>query len=162
MQIQKTLSSDIVMVFDECSPYPCERVRLEKALERTHRWAKRCREYELQAHQNLFGIVQGGVHPDLRKQSAEELATLNFEGYAIGGLSVGEPAQVMNEIIEATEPYLPKDKPRYLMGVGFPRDIIAAVREKRPPAVTGEDGRRVVAIIQGVYESGRTGRPVKL
>lgn len=127
MGIQKFLGSDIVMAFDECSPYPCEKSNVEKALERTHRWALRCRNYELKPYQNLFGIVQGGVYPDLRKQSAEALTSLNFEGYALGGLSVGEPSDIMNEIIEVTEPLLPEEKPRYLMGVGTPRNIIEAV-----------------------------------
>ncbi|MDP1834531.1 MAG: tRNA guanosine(34) transglycosylase Tgt [Chlamydiales bacterium] len=127
MQIQKTLGSDIVMVFDECTPYPCERKLVESAVERTWRWGQRCRDFELAPHQNLFGIVQGGVHADLRRQSAESLASLNFEGYAIGGLSVGEPAHEMYAAIEATEPYLPQEKPRYLMGVGTPRNLIEAV-----------------------------------
>ncbi len=127
MQIQKTLGSDIVMAFDECSPYPCERSLLEKALERTHRWAKSCRDFELQPHQNLFGIIQGGVHLDLRQQSADALKQMNFEGYAIGGLSVGEPAHMMNAILKHLEPFLVKEKPRYLMGVGTPRNIIDAV-----------------------------------
>lgn len=127
MEIQKILGSDIVMAFDECSPYPCERIEVEKALERTHRWAKECRDYSLQEHQNLFGIVQGGVHADLRRQSAEGLASLDFDGYAIGGLSVGEPADVMYDVVDATVPYLPESKPRYLMGVGTPRNLIEAV-----------------------------------
>ncbi len=127
MQIQKTLGSDIVMVFDECSPYPCERPILERAMERTHAWAKRCRDFELQPHQNLFGIVQGGVHPDLREQSAKALSAIDFEGMAIGGLSVGEPAEIMNQVLDATVPFLPDEKPRYLMGVGTPRNIIEAV-----------------------------------
>lgn len=127
MRIQKGLGSDIVMAFDQCSPYPCERKDLEVGLKRTAEWAKVCREYPLQAHQNLFGIVQGGVHSDLRQQSAESLVPLNFDGYAIGGLSVGEPAEMMYQTIEATEPYLPQEKPRYLMGVGTPRNIIEAV-----------------------------------
>jgi queuine tRNA-ribosyltransferase len=127
MQIQKTLGSDIVMAFDECSPYPCERANAESALQRTHRWAAICREFPLQNHQNLFGIVQGGVYPDLRQESAKALTQLDFEGYAIGGLSVGEPAALMNSMIEEVEPFLPKNKPRYLMGVGTPRNIIEAV-----------------------------------
>jgi queuine tRNA-ribosyltransferase len=127
MQIQKTLGADIVMVFDECSPYPCERERVERAMERTHRWARRCRDYPLQPHQQLFGIVQGGVYPDLRIASACELAKIDFEGFAIGGLSVGEPAPMMYEMLEVVEPLLPKEKPRYLMGVGTPRNIIEAV-----------------------------------
>ncbi len=127
MQIQKVLGSDIVMAFDECSPYPCKREEVEKALIRTHRWAEKCRRYDLQPHQNLFGIVQGGVYDDLREQSAKALNALDFEGYAIGGLSVGEPAQLMYKTIEATEPFLKEDKPRYLMGVGTPRNLIEAV-----------------------------------
>lgn len=127
MHIQKILGSDIVMAFDECSPYPCTRESAEKALERTHRWAETCRNYELQSHQNLFGIVQGGIYSDLRCHSAKTLAALDFNGYAIGGLSVGEPADIMYQIIEATEPYLPIEKPRYLMGVGTPRNLIESV-----------------------------------
>ncbi|MEM1283081.1 MAG: tRNA guanosine(34) transglycosylase Tgt [Chlamydiota bacterium] len=127
MEIQKVLGSDIVMAFDECAPYPCERHAVESALEKTHCWAKVCRDYELQEHQNLFGIVQGGVHADLRKQSALGLASLDFDGYAIGGLSVGEPAKFMYDAIDSTVPYLPHEKPRYLMGVGTPRNMIEAV-----------------------------------
>lgn len=127
MFIQKTIGSDIVMVFDECTPYPCERKEVEQSLERTHRWAQRCRNYDLQAHQNLFGIIQGGAYADLRKQSAQALVPMNFEGYAIGGLSVGEPAAVMYDMIEQTVPFMPHEKPRYLMGVGTPRNIIESV-----------------------------------
>lgn len=127
MQIQKTLGSDIVMVFDECSPYPCEYENVRKAMQRTHRWAEQCRSFELQSHQNLFGIVQGGAYPDLRQESAKCLSQFDFEGIAIGGLSVGEPAETMNAMIESVEPYLPESKPRYLMGVGTPRNIIEAV-----------------------------------
>lgn len=127
MDIQKTLGSDIVMAFDECSPYPAERKDVEKALQRTHRWAAQCRSFDLQPHQNLFAIVQGGVYEDLRKESAEYLGKIDFEGFAIGGLSVGEPAEMMNSMIDFVEPYLPKEKPRYLMGVGTPRNIIEAV-----------------------------------
>ena len=127
MQIQKTLGSDIVMAFDECSPYPCEEDAVARAMARTHRWAKQCREFELQPHQNLFGIAQGGSYPHLRRESAECISSIDFEGYAIGGLSVGEPAHIMNAMIEASEPYLPQSKPRYLMGVGTPRNIVEAV-----------------------------------
>ena len=127
MEIQKILGSDIVMAFDECSPFPCERPVLEEGLNRTHRWAQICRDYELQPHQNLFGIVQGGVHADLRRQSAESLVSMGFEGYAIGGLSVGEPINMMHSILEEVEPILPENQPRYLMGVGTPRNIIEAV-----------------------------------
>jgi len=127
MQIQKSIGSDIVMAFDECIPYPASRAQAESALQRTHEWATRCREYTLHSHQNLFGIVQGGVYPDLRLASAAFLNKLDFEGYAIGGLSVGEPAETMYEIIDQIEPLLPQNKPRYLMGVGTPRNIIEAV-----------------------------------
>lgn len=127
MSVQKTLGSDIVMAFDECAPYPAEKKVICDAMERTFRWAKICRDYDLHPHQNLFGIVQGGVFPELRKQSAEELVSIDFEGFAIGGLSVGEPASIMNEMIDCTVPHLPENKPRYLMGVGTPRNIIEAV-----------------------------------
>lgn len=127
MQIQKILGSDIVMAFDECSPYPCEKWQVEKGSERTHRWARRCREYPLQEHQKLFCIVQGGAFADLRMASAQELASQDFDGFAIGGLSVGEPADIMYQMIDVVEPFLPKEKPRYLMGVGTPRNIIEAV-----------------------------------
>lgn len=127
MEIQKTLGSDIVMAFDECSPYPCEQKEAEAAVLRTSKWAKVCRDYPLDSHQNLFGIVQGNIYPDLREQSAKELVALDFSGYAIGGLSVGEPADMMYQLIDSTVPYLPKEKPRYLMGVGTPRNIVEAV-----------------------------------
>lgn len=127
MQIQKTLGSDIVMAFDECSPYPCSHAEALKAAERTHRWASVCRDFSLAPHQNLFGIVQGSTFRDLREYSAQVLTKLPFEGFAIGGLSVGEPASIMNEMIEVVEPFLPQEKPRYLMGVGTPRNIIEAV-----------------------------------
>lgn len=127
MAIQKTLGSDIVMAFDECVPYPCPKAKVEESLVRTHAWAKQCRDYALQHHQNLFGIVQGGVFHDLREQSAQALVPLNFDGYAIGGLSVGEPAAEMYATLDAVVQFLPKEKPRYLMGVGTPRNLIEAV-----------------------------------
>lgn len=127
MEIQKILGADIVMAFDECSPYPCEKEDAEIALWRTIRWAKECREYHLQSYQNLFGIVQGGIYPDLRAQCANALVPLNFDGYAIGGLSVGEPAEHMYNILDNVEPLLPEQKPRYLMGVGTPRNLVEAV-----------------------------------
>ncbi len=123
MNIQKILGSDIVMVFDECTPFPCSYENTVRALERTHRWGRICRDYELQSHQNLFGIVQGSIFPDLRQQSAEELVKMNFDGYAIGGLA----DCYLNPVIDATLPFLPEDKPRYLMGVGNPRELIEAV-----------------------------------
>jgi len=127
LQIQKTIGADIVMAFDECSPYPCEKYRIEEAMYRTHRWSKQCRDFELKSHQSLFAITQGGMYEDLRIQSTKDLVSLDFDGYAIGGLSVGEPQEIMNAMIDISEPHLPKDKPRYLMGVGTPRNIIEAV-----------------------------------
>jgi queuine tRNA-ribosyltransferase len=127
MQMQKVIGSDIVMCFDECAPYPCSDEKLGAAVQRTLLWAKECRDFELRAHQNLFGIVQGGVNPDLRKMCAKKLCALNFEGYAIGGLSVGESAAQMYDVLDTVCPELPEAKPRYLMGVGTPRNIVEAV-----------------------------------
>ncbi|APA03549.1 tRNA guanosine(34) transglycosylase Tgt [Bacillus velezensis] len=125
MEIQNALGSDIMMAFDECPPYPAEYDYMKRSVERTSRWAERC----LEAHgrsdeQGLFGIVQGGEYEDLRTQSAKDLVSLDFPGYAIGGLSVGEPKHVMNRVLEFITPLLPKDKPRYLMGVGSPDALI--------------------------------------
>ncbi|MRG88247.1 tRNA guanosine(34) transglycosylase Tgt [Salinibacillus xinjiangensis] len=125
MQIQNALGSDIMMAFDECPPYPAEHDYMKRSVERTSRWAERC----LNAHarpndQGLFGIVQGGEYEDLRRQSAEDLISLDLPGYAVGGLSVGEPKDVMNRVLEFTTPLLPKHKPRYLMGVGSPDSLI--------------------------------------
>lgn len=127
MNIQKTLGSDIVMAFDQCTSYPCDQSSVEAAVERTARWGKICREFTLLNHQSIFGIIQGGVFTDLRKQSAQSLIPLDFDGYAIGGLSVGEPAEEMYHVLDHIEPILPADKPRYLMGVGTPRNLIEAV-----------------------------------
>ena len=117
-----------MMAFDECAPYPSDYDYTKKSMEMTTRWAKRC----LEAHKNkekqgLFGIVQGGMYKDLREQSAKALVELDFPGYAVGGLSVGEPAELMYEILSATTPFLPENKPRYLMGVGTPDYLIEAV-----------------------------------
>jgi queuine tRNA-ribosyltransferase len=125
MDIQNALGSDIMMAFDECPPYPAEYEYMKSSVERTSRWAERC----LQAHkrpedQALFGIVQGGEYEELRKQSARDLISLDFPGYAIGGLSVGEPKDVMNRVLDFTTPHLPENKPRYLMGVGSPDSLI--------------------------------------
>ena len=125
MQIQNDLGSDIMMAFDECPPMPAEYKYVKDSIERTSRWAARC----LQAHQRpedqaLFGIIQGGEYKDLRQQSAEELVALDFPGYAIGGLSVGEPKPVMYDMVSHTQQFMPKDKPRYLMGVGSPDALI--------------------------------------
>jgi queuine tRNA-ribosyltransferase len=127
MQIQRALGSDIVMCFDECPPSDAPLLAIEEAVDRTIRWATICREAPLQDHQNLFGIVQGGTHASLRQFCAEQLCKLDFEGFAIGGLSVGETAAEMYATIEATEPCLPENKPRYLMGVGTPRNILESV-----------------------------------
>lgn len=128
MEIQNSLGSDIMMAFDECPPYPATREYMEKSVERTLRWAKR----SLVAHKNkesqgLFGIVQGGEYLDIRKHCAEELVKMPFDGYSIGGLSVGEPKEIQNRVLEYTTPLLPEDKPRYLMGVGSPGAILDAV-----------------------------------
>ncbi|MTI47793.1 tRNA guanosine(34) transglycosylase Tgt [Sporosalibacterium faouarense] len=128
IEIQNSLGADIIMAFDECAPYPSDREYVKNSLERTTRWAKRC----IDAHKNpdkqaLFGIVQGGMYKDLREQSARELLELDFPGYAVGGLSVGEPPELMNEVLEYTTPLLPKNKPRYLMGVGSPDYLFEAV-----------------------------------
>lgn len=125
--MQRVLGSDIVMAFDECPCYGAEYSDVYKAVERTTRWAKACRAVELKPHQNFFAITQGGVFADLREKSALALRELECEGYAIGGLSVGEPASLMNAMIESVEPFLPTEKPRYLMGVGTPRNIVDAV-----------------------------------
>lgn len=127
MRIQRGLGSDIVMAFDECCPYPSSRQKIEQSLERTHCWEKICRDYELQEHQSLFGIVQGGVYKDLREQSAKALVPMGFDGYAIGGLAVGEPRDLMNQVLSDQVDFLPEDKPRYLMGVGTPLNIVEAV-----------------------------------
>ncbi|ABR48496.1 queuine tRNA-ribosyltransferase [Alkaliphilus metalliredigens QYMF] len=128
VEIQTALGADIMMAFDECAPYPAERDYVKKSLERTSRWAKRCKEaHENTSKQALFGIIQGGMYEDLRRQSAEEIIDLDFPGYAVGGLSVGEPKALMYEVLEYTTPLMPKDKPRYLMGVGSPDDLIEGV-----------------------------------
>lgn len=125
IQIENSLGADIIMAFDECIPYPSEYDYAKKSLERTTRWAKRCKEAHKDTEkQSLFGIVQGGTYKDLRIQSAKEIMELDFPGYAIGGLSVGEPAELMYEMLECTVPMLPADKPRYLMGVGSPDYLI--------------------------------------
>ncbi|HHW49530.1 MAG TPA: tRNA guanosine(34) transglycosylase Tgt [Clostridiaceae bacterium] len=125
IEIQNSLGSDIIMAFDECVPYPCDYDYVKKSIERTTRWARRCKE----AHKNtekqaLFGIVQGSTYRDLRIRSAYEMLELDFPGYAVGGLSVGEPAEEMYEMLECTVPLLPEDRPRYLMGVGSPDYLI--------------------------------------
>jgi queuine tRNA-ribosyltransferase len=127
VEIQEALGADIIMAFDECIPYPATRDYALQALERTLRWAKRCAAAKQDTGQALFGIVQGGMYPDLRKRSAEALVDIGFDGYALGGLSVGETKPVMYEMIEASVPSLPEDQPRYLMGVGTPEDLVEGV-----------------------------------
>ncbi|MEW4370923.1 tRNA guanosine(34) transglycosylase Tgt [Paenibacillus kandeliae] len=125
MEIQNALGSDIMMAFDECPPYPAEYKYVKQSLERTTRWAERCLESHTRSHdQGLFAIVQGGMHEDLRKQSALDLTSMDFPGYAIGGLSVGEPKHLMYQALDFTVPFLPSNKPRYLMGVGSPDALI--------------------------------------
>ena len=128
MEIQNALGSDIMMAFDECAPYPADRNYVKNSLERTTRWLKRCKEYHKNTEQqSLFGIMQGGMYKDLRKQSAEEIVELDLPGYAIGGLSVGEPKEIMYEVLDDCVDYLPADKPRYLMGVGSPDCLFEGV-----------------------------------
>jgi queuine tRNA-ribosyltransferase len=128
IHVQNALGSDIMMAFDECPPYPAERDYLKTSLERTSRWAERClKANQRPDEQAIFGIVQGGVYEDLRRQSAMDLTSLDFPGYAVGGLSVGEPKPLMYETLEFTTPLLPADKPRYLMGVGSPDALIEGV-----------------------------------
>ena len=127
--IQNNLGADIIMSFDECAPYPATREYMERSVDRTLRWAKRGLEAHTREDQALFGIVQGGEYPDLREKAAKTLAAMDFPGYSIGGTSVGEPKDVMYKMIEDSVKWLPEDKPRYLMGVGNPIDLIeAAIR----------------------------------
>ena len=133
IQIERQLGADIMMVFDECTPYPCEFEYAKKSNEMTVRWAERCiiakeKQPALYGHsQALFGIVQGSVFPEIREMSACALAKLEFDGYAIGGLAVGEPLEEMYRITEFTEQFLPADKPRYLMGVGTPENMLESI-----------------------------------
>jgi len=125
MEIQATLGSDICMLFDECPPYPCEREYAAKSLAMTLRWAAQCKQVETPGLK--FGIVQGSSYEDLRRESAESLVALGFDGYAVGGVSVGEPEEEMMKAIEASEPWLPADRPRYAMGLGTPPQMIEMV-----------------------------------
>ena len=125
--LQEQLGSDIMMALDECTPYPADRQRAQASLELTARWAERCVNSRQSATQALFGIVQGSIYPDLRRMSAAQISALPFDGYAVGGLSVGEPRAAMREIAALTVALLPPTMPRYLMGVGTPQDLLAAV-----------------------------------
>ncbi|WP_066634934.1 tRNA guanosine(34) transglycosylase Tgt [Desulfolucanica intricata] len=127
MDVQMALGSDIAMAFDECSPYPCDYEQARAAKERTTRWARRCKDYHRHPYQSVFGIVQGGMYRDLREESTRELVALDFSGYAVGGLSVGEPKPLMYEVLDYTVPLLPEEKPRYLMGVGSPDCLLEGV-----------------------------------
>ena len=128
MQIQKELGSDIVMVFDECTPYPATEQEAMDSMQLSLRWAKRCKVAHEGNPSALFGIVQGGMYENLRLESVQGLTSLDFDGYAIGGLSVGEPMEERNHVLDFTIPELPENKPRYLMGLGRPEDIVEAVR----------------------------------
>jgi len=127
LAVQRSLGSDIVMIFDECTPYPATEDEARQSMELSLRWAERSRRAHEGSAAALFGIVQGGMYGDLRLQSARSLIDIGFDGYAIGGLSVGEPHDERDRVLDATVPQLPADRPRYLMGVGRPQDIIAGV-----------------------------------
>ena len=155
--IQQALGSDIMMQFDECSPYPCDYARAKDAMHRTLRWLERCMKAWTHEHQALFGIVQGAFYADLRVACAREMAGLDLPGFGIGGLSVGEPKEVMYDMLDRMMPYMPQGKPRYLMGVGSPDcliegvlrgvdmfDCVLATRVARNGTVFTHDGRLVV------------------
>ena len=127
IRIQNLLGADVAMAFDECPPCPCSRAVAEKAVERTLRWAATCKEAHADGGQALFGIVQGSTFEDLRGRCAEELVRLDFGGYAIGGVSVGEGDELRQAVVRLTAPLLPAGRPRYLMGVGFPPDLLKAI-----------------------------------
>ncbi len=125
--VEEKLGADIIMVLDECTPYPSTHEYNKQALKRTHAWAERCLKAQTRTDQALFGIVQGSTFHDLRRESAQVLASMGFPGYAVGGLSVGEPKEEMHAMLEETVPLLPSNKPRYLMGVGSPEDLVECV-----------------------------------
>lgn len=157
IRIQQALGADIMMQFDECSPYPCDEVRAKDAMHRTLRWLERCMKAWTREDQALFGIVQGAFSPQLRIECAKEMAKYDLPGYGIGGLSVGEPKEIMYDILDQMMPYMPEHKPRYLMGVGSPDcliegvlrgvdmfDCVLATRVARNGTVFTHDGRVVV------------------
>ena len=167
MQIQQDLGADIAMCFDVCSPYPCDHETAEAAMHRTHRWAQRCKDFHTREDQALFGIVQGAFYKDLRIESAKVLSDMDFPGYGIGGLSVGEPKPIMYEMLEEMMPYMPKQKPRYLMGVGSPDclvegvlrgvdmfDCVLATRIARNGTVFTDKGRLVIRNAQYAHDFG--------
>ncbi|HJP08407.1 MAG: tRNA guanosine(34) transglycosylase Tgt [Proteobacteria bacterium] len=128
MSVQQDLGSDVVMVFDECTAYPTTYENAESSMNRSLRWARRCRDAHGGEDQALFGIAQGGIYPELRIRSLEALEEIGFDGYALGGLSVGEPTEQMHSVLEQITPQMPGGSPRYLMGVGRPEDILTGVR----------------------------------
>ena len=128
IEVQHALGSDIIMVFDECTPYPATEKEARESMELSMRWAKRCKQAHGENTAALFGIVQGGMYPALRLESLQALTEIGFDGYAIGGMSVGEPKDEMWEVLEVLVPQMPADKPRYLMGVGTPSDLVQAVQ----------------------------------
>jgi queuine tRNA-ribosyltransferase len=127
IEIQNALGADVIMAFDECAPYPATREAVEIAVHRTTRWLERCIHAHHRSDQALFGIVQGGVYSDLRQQSTRDLVAFDLPGYAVGGVSVGEPPELIESIVKATTPLLPHNKPRYLMGVGTYREMVQAI-----------------------------------
>jgi queuine tRNA-ribosyltransferase len=127
MTIENALGADIIMAFDECIPYPSDHDYSARSIGKTLRWAEVCLKAHRRSDQALFGIVQGSVYPDLRRECAEQLAALDFPGYAIGGVSVGEGLELLKQVVDFTEPFLPAHKPRYLMGVGLPEDILESI-----------------------------------
>lgn len=152
MEIQNALGADVIMAFDECPPYPASRTEVEDATERTYRWLKRCIAAHDRQDQALFGIVQGGVYPDLRAEAARSLVDFDLPGYAIGGVSVGEPVELIESIVKATAPILPQNKPRYLMGVGSYREMaqaIAAGVDLFDCVIPTRLGRHGSALVQG-------------
>jgi queuine tRNA-ribosyltransferase len=128
MEVQRKLGSDIVMIFDECTPYPATHKEAQDSMELSLRWAQRSKDAHGENPSALFGIVQGGMYEDLREVSLKGLNAIDFDGYAIGGLSVGEPKEDMMRILDHTTPLIPENKPRYLMGVGKPEDLVEGVR----------------------------------
>jgi queuine tRNA-ribosyltransferase len=128
MAIQRSLGSDVVMIFDECTPYPADEEKTRASMELSLRWAQRSKMAHGDSPAALFGIVQGGMYPQLRRESLAGLEAIGFDGYAVGGLSVGEPKEEMIRVLDTMQPVLPEDKPRYLMGVGTPADLIESVR----------------------------------
>ena len=129
IEIQEALGADIIMCLDECTPFPASHAEAKRSLDLTLNWSRRCKEAHHRQDQALFGIVQGGMYSDLRQKSAEALLEIGFDGYAIGGVSVGESKETMFQVVEETAPHLPQNQPRYLMGVGSPGDLVEAVRQ---------------------------------